>query len=56
VSEEQWNIATMFVMYKFLTSGDVDTEVVFPTSDGKARDDVIVVWRLHLPPEVNSSL
>jgi hypothetical protein len=32
----------MFVMYEIFTSGDVDTfEDVFPTSDGKDRDDAI---------------
>jgi hypothetical protein len=36
------NIAAIFTMYKILTSGVVNTyEVVFPTSDGKTRDDEI---------------
>jgi hypothetical protein len=36
----------MFVLYEILTPVDVNTfEVVFPTSDEKARDDAIVTIR-----------
>jgi hypothetical protein len=36
-------VAAMFVMYKILTSGDVNTiEAVFPTYYEKSRDDAIV--------------